>query len=50
MNAIYYLLIFLGTIGLVLIIFDYRDHAKEKKEEKEKETEHNSTFFPDEKG
>ena len=34
-----------ASMGAVLLVLDYRDHAKNKKKEKEKE--HNSTFFED---
>jgi hypothetical protein len=36
----------LSGIGIILIVLDYRDHAKEKENKKRS---HESTFFPDKK-
>ena len=45
MTDVCYVVGVVASLGAILLILDYRDHAKEKREQKKKE--HESTFFKD---
>ena len=48
MNGMFLVIGFIGLVGIILVVLDYRDHAKLKKAEDEQKKGNESTFFKDE--